>query len=93
MQTTLRSDTPMYQGPWPTTTAAPAQTKHFRRGEIIFAEEGLGRRPYQLLSGEIVILRQGRPVDLIEPGEWLDGWGLSNTIAVAWRDTIVATHI
>lgn len=43
-----------------------------------------------LLSGEIVILRHGQPVDLIEPGEWLDGWGWANTIAVAWSDTVLA---
>jgi len=57
---------------------------------LITVESTLRHQPYTVLAGEVVILRQGRPVDLIEPGEWLDGWIGADAIAVAWRDTVLA---
>lgn len=88
MNTTLSSSTQAYPASYPTAVAAPVQHKHFQRGELITVESTLRHQPYTVLAGEVVILRQGRPVDLIEPGEWLDGW--IGADAIAWRDTVLA---
>lgn len=89
MQTVLLNHAPVQAVPWPAVTA---QTKYFQRGEIITLDGASVQRSYQLLAGEVVIIRQGRPVDLIEAGEWLGGWGWPDAIAVAWRDSVLATN-
>jgi hypothetical protein len=56
----------------------------FSRGEIVFpAGEGTAAT-YVLCEGEILILRRGRPVDLIEPGEFYD--------PALWRDAVALAH-
>ncbi|MEZ4869962.1 MAG: hypothetical protein R3C14_52025 [Caldilineaceae bacterium] len=44
---------------------------------------------YLVLSGEVVIMRNGRPVDLIEAGEWLESALWVGSSAVALTDCTV----
>ena len=48
------------------------RTRLVRRGERIFNARRHHPKAYTLVRGEILILRRGLLVDLVEPGEFLD---------------------
>ena len=67
-------------------------------GQPIFSGHEVEEQPYLVTSGEVLILRNGRPVDLIEEGELLDltlwpgtmAMALSSCVLVALRTPIRA---
>ena len=64
-------------------------TMRFARGEVLFpASDAHGLdtdiQDFVLAEGELVVLQDGRPVDLIEAGEWFTAW--------LWDDAQVVAH-
>lgn len=57
-------------------------------GQILFDETD-NSSVFQLLAGEVVILRNGQVVDLIEAGEVIDAGIWSGGTAVAWTDCVL----
>lgn len=45
---------------------------NYSQGEVIVHVMGLGDQAFVVSSGEVVIMQNGRPVDLIEAGEYFD---------------------
>lgn len=66
----------------------------YERGDVIFPAGNGETLPHLLVDGEILILRHGQPVELIEPGEYYDAALWRGTTAVAYRDCTLAplTH-
>jgi hypothetical protein len=58
-------------------------------GTTISLTNGMSKRKYIVLSGEIVILRNGQIVDLVETGEILDPTFWPGTVAVAWHLSVL----
>jgi hypothetical protein len=58
-------------------------------GTTIVLADRVQNRRYTLLSGEVVILRNGQIVDLIEAGEILDPVFWPGMIAVAWHHSVL----
>ncbi|MEZ4656389.1 MAG: hypothetical protein R2911_02350 [Caldilineaceae bacterium] len=54
-------------------------------GQMLF-QEGDATSAYRVLKGEVLILRQGRVVDLVEAGELLDARIWPGAMAVAWTE-------
>lgn len=66
-------------------------TNRIRRGHVVFDGSTQRARAFQLVEGEIVVLRRGMAVDLIEAGEYVDsGMWSGNTVAVARTDCTLA---
>ena len=63
------------------------------RGQILSAAhrpDGVhSNNIYKVLEGEVLIVRNGRTVDLVEAGEWLDAQIWTDATAVAWTDCIL----
>ncbi|MEZ4706425.1 MAG: hypothetical protein R3A44_04425 [Caldilineaceae bacterium] len=62
------------------------RTNLFALGGQILFQEGDTDSAYRVLKGEVLILRQGRVVDLVETGELLDAHIWPGATAVAWTD-------
>ena len=58
-------------------------TTYIAAGEPIFSGHESTAKPYLVTSGEILILRNGQPVDLLEPGDLLDLHIWADATAVA----------
>ena len=70
-----------------TTSAATCSGQHkFRKGQIVFNSRCDGVRPYMVASGEVIIVRDGSVVDIVEQGEALDPCIWNQAIGVAWTD-------
>ena len=54
-------------------------------GEPIVSRYDLCNQAYLITSGEVIILRDGQPVDLLEEDELLDLAFLPETVAIAHR--------
>ena len=61
-----------------------------RRGGRIFGKTSPLARAYVVASGEVLILRDGRPVDLVEAGELLDPRIWRDATAIARTDCTLA---
>lgn len=57
-------------------------------GQIIF-DENETSQAYQVISGEVVILRSGQMVDLVQAGELLDASIWNGATAVAWTHCVL----
>lgn len=58
--------------PFSTTKTQPTQTVRYSQGQTVAHIMGLSHRAYVVTSGEVAIYVNGRPVDLIEAGEYFD---------------------
>ncbi|MEM7131555.1 MAG: cyclic nucleotide-binding domain-containing protein [Chloroflexota bacterium] len=59
--------------PYQSEQSRPAKNSTtYPKGETIIPLMGLGQRAFIVASGEVVILQNGRPVDLVEAGEYFD---------------------
>lgn len=58
----------------------------FRMGELIFDEKQSRSQASVVASGEVVIMRDGRPVDIVGPGERLDPDLWPHATAIAWTE-------
>ena len=73
----------------PETQTAPVRsehTLHFATGEIIREAGATLSQSYVITNGEVIILRNGVPVDLLEAGEILDDFCWEGATAVAHAD-------
>ncbi len=66
-----------------TVPASVRRPLRLQKGEQLFTESALGEQRYLMTSGELLILRNGRPVDLVEAGELLEHALWPDTTAVA----------
>ena len=57
---------------WASTTGTTRPASTYEQGETIMQMMGLENRAFIVTSGEVVIMQSGRPVDLIEAGEYFD---------------------
>jgi hypothetical protein len=73
----------------PASQAAPARQRCAPAGEFIFTPEDLGRQPYLLVDGEVVVLRDGQIVDLVESGELVDPALWPGAVAIAWHTSFL----
>jgi CRP-like cAMP-binding protein len=64
--------------------------RRVRKGGHIFAESTPSANTYMVASGEVLIFRDGQPVDLVEAGELLDPRIWSDATAIARTDCILA---
>ncbi len=69
--------------------ASPDRQQCVPAGEAIFTPDDVNRRQYLLVSGEVIILRNGQIVDLVESGELLDPAIWPGAMAVAWHASIL----
>jgi hypothetical protein len=53
------------------------------KGQQLFTEPALDEQSYLMISGELLILRDGRPVDLVEAGDLLERALWPGTTAIA----------
>ncbi|MEZ4659735.1 MAG: hypothetical protein R2911_19440, partial [Caldilineaceae bacterium] len=58
------------------------------RGQVLSSADVL-YHGYQVLAGEVLIVRNGRTVDLVEAGEWLNAQIWPGATAMAWTDCIL----
>ena len=65
-------------------------SREYRRGQIVFDarrhQHLMGQQPYRVVAGEVVIVRNGSAVDIVEPGEYLDPSIWQHATAIAWTD-------
>lgn len=59
-------------------------------GQILFNETD-STSAFHLLAGEVVIIRHGQVVDLVETGERIDAAIWNGGTAVAWTDCVLQT--
>lgn len=59
-------------------------------GEILFHEYDKNSA-YHLLLGEVVMLRNGQVVDLVEAGELINADMWQGVTAIAWTDCVIQT--
>jgi hypothetical protein len=69
--------------------AAPARQRCAPAGEYIFTAGDLEGQQYLLVDGEVVVLRDGRIVDLVESGELLDPALWPGADAIAWHTSFL----
>ena len=62
-----------------------------RRGTRIFDASGPYVRIYRVAAGEVLILRGGWPVDLVEAGEMLDPRMWQDATAIAYTDCTLSS--
>lgn len=62
---------------------------HVQAGEFIIAPNETQGQRYLLVSGEVVVLRDGQPIDFIEPGELIDPAIWPGAVAVAWYAAVL----
>lgn len=94
MQTTIApqqlfATTPPIVAPFfavPTAPTRSANEIHFTKGEPLFQALQPNGRAYLVTQGEVLIVRDGRPIDLVEAGESLDATLWPNAIAIALTD-------
>ena len=67
------------------------QSRRVRRGTRIFDTSARFLRSYSIASGEVLILRGGRPIDLVETGELLDPRIWRDATAIAFTDCTLAS--
>ena len=60
--------------------------RRVRQGGLIFGRVAPLARPYVVAAGEVLILRDGQPVDLVTAGELLDPRFWGEVTAVAHTD-------
>ncbi len=60
--------------------------RDYRRGQVVFDGRRPDQQPYRVLAGEVVIVRNGSAVDIVEPGEYLDPSIWNRATAIAWTD-------
>jgi hypothetical protein len=76
---------------WDQVSSLSRQRRYrFVEGQIIFQPEKPDGRAYRVLGGEVLILRSGHPVDLVESGEYLDGQVWPGAVALARTDCDLA---
>jgi hypothetical protein len=64
-------------------------TRLLRKGQTVFDEQTLFDATYLVRSGEILIVRNGRPIDLVEADELLAATLWSGAIAIAMTDSLL----
>ena len=70
------------------------RSRRVPRGRRIFKTGSEPARAYTVTEGEVVILRRGQLVDLVEPGEVLDPHIWGSVTAVALTDcTLISTPV
>ena len=70
-QATIANVVTLFPLPNATGRAAPTRIQ-FTKGQQLFHAAMLNTGAYLVTSGEVLIARNGRPVDLVEAGELLD---------------------
>lgn len=70
-----------------------AEQIQVNQGQQIFNEQNLGVQSYLVTSGEVLILRRGRAIDLVEAGELLESELWPGAIAVALTDCTLETLV
>ena len=58
----------------------------FRKGQIVFDAKRSQLQPCLVASGEVVIVRDGSAVEIVEAGECLDPSLWTRATAIAWTD-------
>lgn len=69
-----------------TSKTADSGQRKFRKGQIVFNSRCDGIRSFMVTSGEVIIVRDGSMVDIVEEGEALDPCIWNHAIGVAWTD-------
>jgi hypothetical protein len=68
---------------------AAARQRCAPAGAYIFSADDLGKQQYLLVDGEVVVLREGKIVDLVESGEILDPALWPGADAIAWHTSFL----
>ena len=79
-----------YTRRWLRRPAASYAWRNVRKGGRIFGASLPLADAYFVAAGEVIILRDGRPVDLVEAGELLDPNIWRNATAIAHTDCTLA---
>ena len=71
---------------------ADVNHRRYHKGQIVFNSRQDSDQGFQVKSGEVVIVRDGCMVDIVEPGESCDSSQWQHAVAIAWGNCHVLAH-